>query len=64
MNYIRIARALGYRSRLVFERADPEGVSSPDLVNLRIASHKVSKAGRTVEAGSLARGTAKKATSV
>ena len=40
-NYIRIARALGYRSRLVLEKADASEASSNVLHDLRIVPHKV-----------------------
>jgi len=40
-NYLRIARALGYRCRIVFEAADGEDAGSAALSDLRIASHKV-----------------------
>jgi transcriptional regulator with XRE-family HTH domain len=40
-NYIRIARALGYRSRLVLEKADAGEASSNVLHDLKIVPHKV-----------------------
>lgn len=40
-NYIRIARALGYRSKLVLEKADGSGRSAHVLSDLKIAPHKV-----------------------
>ena len=40
-NYIRIARALGYRSRLVLEKADASEVSSNVLSDLKIVPHQV-----------------------
>lgn len=40
-NYIRIARALGYRSKLVLEKADVSGRSAHVLSDLKIAPHKV-----------------------
>jgi hypothetical protein len=40
-NYIKIARALGYRSRLVLEKADAPGGASRLLSDLRIPGHKV-----------------------
>ena len=40
-NYIRIARALGYRSRLVLEKADGGGTSVHVLSDLKIILHKV-----------------------
>jgi transcriptional regulator with XRE-family HTH domain len=45
-NYLRIARALGYRSRIVFERADLESSDSTSdpLSTLRLHVHKVYKA--------------------
>lgn len=39
-NYLRIARALGFRCRIVLEPADA-GPGNTALPNLRIASHKV-----------------------
>jgi len=44
-NYLRIARALGFRCRIVLEPADA-GPGNPALSNLRIASHKVCNARR------------------
>ena len=46
-NYLRIARALGYRCRMVFEPADSEGAGKAPLTDLRIATHKVSNARRS-----------------
>jgi len=45
-NYLRIARALGYRSRIVFQRADSESSDplSDPLSTLRLHVHKVYKA--------------------
>jgi transcriptional regulator with XRE-family HTH domain len=40
-NYLRIARALGYRSRLVLEKADASEVSSSVLSDLKIVPHQV-----------------------
>jgi len=40
-NYMRIARALGYRCRIVLERADTHGEASDHLANVRISPHKV-----------------------
>jgi transcriptional regulator with XRE-family HTH domain len=45
-NYLRIARALGYRSRLVLEKADLGENASSGLQNLRVASRRVAKGGR------------------
>lgn len=45
-NYLRIARALGYRCRIVLELADIGPRNSPPL-DLRIASHKVINARRS-----------------
>jgi hypothetical protein len=46
-NYLRIARAFGYRCKIVFEQT--EAVESGDTIlsNLRITSHKVGNARRT-----------------
>jgi transcriptional regulator with XRE-family HTH domain len=46
-NYLRIARALGYRCRIVFEPAGAGEAGKAPLSNLRIASHKVGSARRT-----------------
>ena len=43
-NYVRIARALGYRCRIVLERADTLQPDHQPLAELRIEPHKVSKA--------------------
>ena len=43
-NYLRIARALGYRTRLVLEKADSTGAASQALSNLKIAPHQVRRA--------------------
>lgn len=40
-NYIRIARALGYRSRLVLEKADPAAGDAAALATLQVPRHKV-----------------------
>lgn len=40
-NYLRIARALGCRCRIVLEAADAVGTGNAALSDLRIASHKV-----------------------
>jgi len=45
-NYLRIARALGYRCRIVLELADIGPRNTPPL-DLRIASHKVINARRS-----------------
>ena len=45
-NYLRIARALGYRCRIVFEAAGAGEAGKSPLSNLRIASHKVGNARR------------------
>src|SRR5664279_3505393 len=44
-NYLRIARALGFRCRIILEPADA-GPDNTALSNLRIASHKVCNARR------------------
>jgi hypothetical protein len=46
-NYLRIARALGYRCRIVFEATDAGRAGDAPLADLRIASHKVCNARRT-----------------
>jgi len=46
-NYLRIARALGYRCRITFEPADSEGAGKAPLSDLRIATHKVCNARRS-----------------
>ena len=43
-NYLRIARALGYRCRIVLEKADASQPGHQPLSDLRIEPHKVSKA--------------------
>ena len=43
-NYLRIARALGYRCRIVLERADTLRPGQQPLADLRIEPHKVSRA--------------------
>jgi transcriptional regulator with XRE-family HTH domain len=40
-NYIRIARALGYRSKIVLEKADDAGVNLNLLAELKLSAHKV-----------------------
>ena len=45
-NYVRIARALGFRCRIVLEAADA-GPGNAPLSDLRIASHKVCNARRS-----------------
>ena len=44
-NYVRIARALGFRCRIVLEVVDP-GAGDTPLSGLKIASHKVCNARR------------------
>ncbi len=46
-NYVRLARALGYRCRIVLEAADTGGSGNAALSDLRIASHKVCHARRS-----------------
>jgi transcriptional regulator with XRE-family HTH domain len=46
-NYLRIARALGYRCRIVLEVADTAGSGDAALSDLKIASHKVCNARRS-----------------
>lgn len=46
-NYLRIARALGYRCSIVFEAAGPAGPGNAALSDLKIASHKVCNARRS-----------------
>jgi transcriptional regulator with XRE-family HTH domain len=46
-NYLRIARALGYRCRIVVEPADADGSGDAPLSDLKIASHKVLNARRS-----------------
>jgi hypothetical protein len=41
-NYLRIARALGYRCRIVLEEADASQPGHQPLLDLRIQPHKVS----------------------
>ena len=43
-NYLRIARALGYRCRIVLEKADGSQPGHQPLSDLRIEPHKVSNA--------------------
>jgi transcriptional regulator with XRE-family HTH domain len=43
-NYVRIARALGYRCRIVLEKADASQPGHQPLSDLRIEPHKVSNA--------------------
>jgi transcriptional regulator with XRE-family HTH domain len=43
-NYLRIARALGYRCRIVLEKADASQPGHQPLADLRIEPHKVSNA--------------------
>lgn len=40
-NYLRIARALGYRCRITLEKADSAGGRDDLISNVRISSHKV-----------------------
>jgi transcriptional regulator with XRE-family HTH domain len=39
-NYLRIARALGYRSKIIFERAESDPTSEP-LGSLKLPAHRV-----------------------
>ena len=43
-NYLRIARALGYRCRIVLEKADGSQPGQQPLSDLRIEPHKVTNA--------------------
>lgn len=40
-NYLRIARALGFRCRIVLERVEPAGRGAHIVSNLKISPHKV-----------------------
>ena len=40
-NYLRIARALGFRCRIVLDRAEPVGSDAKILSNLKVSPHKV-----------------------
>ena len=40
-NYLRIARALGYRCKVILEKADTAGVDVNRLAELKLAAHKV-----------------------
>lgn len=40
-NFLRIARALGYRCRVSFEKADEAKLDTAAIANLQITSHKV-----------------------
>ncbi len=40
-NYLRIARALGYRCKVILEKADTAGVDVNPLTELKLAAHKV-----------------------
>jgi transcriptional regulator with XRE-family HTH domain len=40
-NYLRIARALGYRARIVLEQVDSGGVENNPAAALKITAHKV-----------------------
>jgi transcriptional regulator with XRE-family HTH domain len=46
-NYLRIARALGFRCRIVLEPADVAGTGNDTLLDLTITSHKVCNARRS-----------------
>ncbi len=46
-NYLRIARALGYRVRIVLEKAEPSDKATP-LTGLRIEPHKVCNVRKSV----------------
>ena len=52
-NYLRIARALGYRCRIVLEMADGSQPGHQPLSDLRLEPHKVSRA-RTASASTCA----------
>jgi hypothetical protein len=41
INYLRIARALGYRARIVLEKVDAGGAEANPAAALKIAAHKV-----------------------
>jgi transcriptional regulator with XRE-family HTH domain len=43
-NYLRIARALGYRTKLVLEKAEVSDASSQVLSDLKITPHQVRRA--------------------
>lgn len=45
-NYLRIARALGYQTKLTLERAEVTVVSSQVLSDLKITPHQVRRAPR------------------
>lgn len=49
VNYIRIARALGYRSKLVLEKAESSESSLSVLHDLKIAPHRVGRIHRRKE---------------
>lgn len=40
-NYLRIARAFGYRCKIILERAKTTGIAQDVLTDLRVGSHKV-----------------------
>ena len=40
-NYLRIARALGYRCRVILEKSDNAGVDANILAELKLVAHKV-----------------------
>jgi transcriptional regulator with XRE-family HTH domain len=42
-NYLRIARALGYRCRIVLDRTDPLGIDVDAASDLKVFPHKVIK---------------------
>lgn len=46
-NYLRIARAFGYRCKIVFEPTEATESGDTPLSNLKITSHKVCNARRT-----------------
>ncbi len=46
-NYLRLARALGYRCRIVFEAADDARSGNSALKDLKLAPHKVVTARRS-----------------
>ena len=41
MNYLRLARALGYRSRIVFNKAEPVGNRIQETSQRKGSSHKI-----------------------
>lgn len=48
-NYLRIARALGYRCKIVLEKAETTAATDHALSDLRIASHAVVSAQRSAK---------------